>query len=113
VNHDLSAVGSDAGGIRAEDDRKAVLGHSHAAETPDVVVVQRGRADLDDLPSLSGCRLRDLADFETGDRVVGGDASTDGCEHWKTSGAGYAGALMAPVEGVEPYRVSPARRRIR
>jgi hypothetical protein len=81
VHDDLSPVDGDAGRIGPEHDRKAFLGHADTAKTEDVVLVEGGRPNLDDLPPLRRRRLRDLADVEAGDRVVGRDTGNDCCEH--------------------------------
>ena len=52
------------GGVAAEHDGEPVLGDTHAAQGPDVVMVERGRLHRDRRPPVRGGRLRALAQLE-------------------------------------------------
>ncbi len=78
MDDDLVAVLVDAGGVAAEDHRQGVLAEADAPQRPQVVVVQRRRADLDRGPAALGLRIRALADLEAAERIL---AIETGGEH--------------------------------
>ena len=81
VDDHLVAVLVDAGGVAAEDHRQPVLRQPDPAQRPDVVMVERGGADVDHRPAVTRLGLRAVADLECGQRVVGVRAGGVGGEH--------------------------------
>jgi hypothetical protein len=71
VDHDLAAVARHAGSVSAEHAGKVAGAHADPSQRPQLVVVERGRAHLDDLPAGRRVGLRVLAHDEAGERVVG------------------------------------------
>ena len=72
MDDDLTAVGRYAGSVGAEDDGDLFLRDPDATKAEQIVMVDRRRANVDDLPSLGSGRLGDLADLEA--RRVGRQA---------------------------------------
>jgi hypothetical protein len=81
VHDHLVAVLVDARCVASEDHRQLLLRQADAAQRPDVVVVQRGGADLHRGPAVGDVRVRPVADLEAGERVVGVQAGGVGGEH--------------------------------
>ena len=81
VHDDLVAVLVDPGGVAAEDHRQRLLAQPDPAQRPQVVVVQRGRLDLDRGPPVGHVGIGTLPDHEAGQRVVGGEGLGVDGEH--------------------------------
>ena len=81
MHDDLAPVGGHARGVGPEHDRQALLGDADASQAPDVVLVQRRCANLDDLPPVGGHRLGNLAQLQPREWLVLRDSGTDCCKH--------------------------------
>jgi hypothetical protein len=83
VHDHLVAVGVDTRRVAAEDHRQAVLRQAHAAQRPQVVVVERGGLDVDHRPAVRRFGIGPLAHLEGAQRVVGvGPGCEDGEHSW-------------------------------
>lgn len=81
VHEDLGAIVQNAGRVTPEDHRQPIGRQPDPAQTPDVVMVQRGIPHPNPHPSIRHRRALDLADLQTGERIVGGLASGIRSEH--------------------------------
>ncbi len=105
VHDHLGAVLVDAGTVAPEHHRQPVLGQAHTPQAPDVVVVERRRAQPHGRPALSRRGIRVLPDAEPGQRIVRVEPYGGGGEHAPTlptapsagaSPRGCAGAMHRP-----------------
>ena len=107
VDDDLAPVRIDAGSVAAEDHRQLLLREADAAGRPDVVVVQRRRADLDHEPAVGRFRLGAVAHLDDGGRVIGVERADVGGAHAgklprdRTVGGRWRAGSPCPILGRE------------
>ncbi len=109
VDDDLVAVLVEPGRVAPEDHRQGLLAQAHAAQRPEVVVVQRGGLDGHRGPAVGDLGIGSLPHHQAVERGVGGEGLGVDGEHAPTLAAARPAWRSARVRRWSP----PQRRRRR